>query len=302
MLDDLFPPEAQKAGRGSRSNILVGTCSWTEPTLIECGRFYPPGFGTAEVDSSYFAMPSAMNAALWVDRTPPGFRFTIKAFRLFTGHQTPAEAFPKDLRAALPPLAGRARNHYYRDLPAELRHELWRRYREAIAPLQHAGKLDAVLFQFAPWVACSGPSKAHVEECVERMSGIHAAVEFRNQSWAAEGRAADTLAWERELGVTHVVVDEPQGVGNFMPPVWDVASDQLAIVRLHGRNLETWDAKGLGSAADRFDYEYSMAELAELAARIEALSRRVLRVQAVLNVCTEDKGIVAARRLAELLG
>ncbi|MGZ5266274.1 MAG: DUF72 domain-containing protein, partial [Caldimonas sp.] len=49
--------------------ILVGTASWTDKTLIACGRFYPPGAKTAEarlrfyasqfpiveVDSSYYA-------------------------------------------------------------------------------------------------------------------------------------------------------------------------------------------------------------------------------------------------------
>jgi uncharacterized protein YecE (DUF72 family) len=52
--------------------ILTGTCSWTDPTLIACGRFYPPGvtsaadrlrfyaeqFPIVEVDSTYYAPPS----------------------------------------------------------------------------------------------------------------------------------------------------------------------------------------------------------------------------------------------------
>jgi len=59
-------------------SILVGTASWTDKTLIECGAFYPPGCSSAEarlrhyasvfplveVDSSYYAMPSATNSAL----------------------------------------------------------------------------------------------------------------------------------------------------------------------------------------------------------------------------------------------
>ena len=95
--------------------ILVGTTSWTDPTLIESGRFYPPEVHTAEerlryyasqfpiveVDSSYYALPTARNSKLWVERTPAGFVFDVKAFRLLTGHQTPPEAFPKDLRDLL---------------------------------------------------------------------------------------------------------------------------------------------------------------------------------------------------------
>ena len=41
---------------------------------------------------------------------------------------------------------------YYKDLPAEIRDELWRRFIEALEPLRQAGKLGAVHFQFAPWL------------------------------------------------------------------------------------------------------------------------------------------------------
>src|SRR4029078_12176052 len=84
------------------SNILVGTASWTDKTLIACGRFYPPGVNTPEsrlryyasqfpileVDSSYYGMPTPANAQIWAQRTPDDFVFNVKAFRLFTGHQT----------------------------------------------------------------------------------------------------------------------------------------------------------------------------------------------------------------------
>jgi uncharacterized protein YecE (DUF72 family) len=67
-----------------RMTVLVGTASWTDKTLIACGRFYPPGAKTAEgrlryyasqfpiveVDSSYYAMPAPATAQLWAERTP----------------------------------------------------------------------------------------------------------------------------------------------------------------------------------------------------------------------------------------
>jgi uncharacterized protein YecE (DUF72 family) len=58
------------------------------------------------VDSSYFALPSPSNSQLWAERTPPEFQFNFKAYRLFTGHQTPPQAFPPDIQQALPALAG----------------------------------------------------------------------------------------------------------------------------------------------------------------------------------------------------
>ncbi|WP_246288258.1 DUF72 domain-containing protein [Achromobacter pestifer] len=291
--------------------MLVGTCSWTDVSLIKSHRFYPRGFGTAEqrlryyasqfgtveVDSSFFAMPQRSNSMLWVERTPADFIFNIKAFRLLTGHQTPPESLPADLRALLPPLGGRKKNYYYSDVPREVQDELWRRFIDAVAPLKDAGKLGAVHFQFAPWVASTREWQAHVEQCIGRMTGYLLAVEFRNATWFGEGRAQRTLAWERELGVVHVIVDEPQGVGNYAHGVWEVTHPALSVVRLHGRNAETWAAKGLSASSQRFNYEYTDVELDGLAEQVLALIDKAFTIQVLVNVNFEDQGIRAARRL-----
>ena len=316
MQDDLFIDQAV-GPVGRRGNVYIGTCSWSDASLIKAKTFYPRGCNTAEkrlryyasqfpiveVDSSFYAMPTAQNSALWAERTPRGFVFNVKAFRLFTGHQTPLEVFPPDIQPLL--AAHRAgRLWYYADVPQEIRAELWRRFIEALAPLKEAGKLRAVHFQFAPWATADGSWRAHVEHCVEQMAGHLLAVEFRNASWFAPEhatRADETLAWERELGVVHVVVDEPQGVGNYAHGVWRVTHRQLAIVRLHGRNAETWAAKGLKASSERFNYEYSDDELAELAANIDKLVEEAIELHVLLNVNFEDQGIRAARRLHALL-
>ncbi|HET8746284.1 MAG TPA: DUF72 domain-containing protein, partial [Ramlibacter sp.] len=203
-------------------NILVGTASWTDKTLVACGRFYPPAVKTAEqrlrfyaqqfplveVDSSYYAMPLPQTAQLWTERTPPGFVFNVKAFRLFTGHPALPTTFPRDLQKALP--AGLGRTVYYEQVPAEIRGELWRRFIEALAPLQHAGKLGAVHFQFAPWLLRNKASMAHVEHCAGKMQGHLVAAEFRHATWFFGEHLEKTLAWERELGLVHTVVDSPQ--------------------------------------------------------------------------------------------
>lgn len=318
MQDDLFSASQSSEPPGSvgrRRNIRVGTCSWSDPSLIKSKRFYPRGSGTSEkrlryyasqfpiveVDSSFFAMPAPENAALWAERTPADFVFNMKAFRLFTGHQTPAQTLPPDIQKVLPPLPPRKRNWYYGDLPEEIREELWRRFLVALAPLQQAGKLRAAHFQFAPWVTNTRAWRAHVEHCVERMAGQLLAVEFRNATWFAEDSAPRTLAWERELGVVHVVVDEPQGVGNYAHGVWETTHPDLAVVRLHGRNAETWEAKGLSSSAERFNYEYTDAEVDELAEKIASLAERSLELHALVNVNFEDQGVRAAARLRSRL-
>ena len=294
-------------------SVLVGTCSWTDKTLIACGRFYPKGCSTAEarlryyaaqfpvveVDSSYYAMPSVDNSVRWVERTPADFIFNIKAFRLLTNHQTPLEVFPKDMQMALSGL--NKRTVYYRDLPDEIRIEVWRRYREAVAPLKDAGKLHLVHFQFPPWLLRNRVGHDHVRHCVEMMGGYTVSVEFRNRMWFVDEHTASTLAFERELGVVHTVVDAPQGFDNSIPQVWEVTHPRIAYVRLHGRNVATWNVKGGTAASDRFNYDYPDIELAGLANRIAGLEARGLDVDVVFNNNMEDQGQRNARSLIDVL-
>jgi uncharacterized protein YecE (DUF72 family) len=71
-----------------------------------------------EVDSSYCGLPSSRNANLWAEQTPDELVFDVKAFRLFTHHQTPPDALPKDIREGL--ALPTKRNLYYKDMPAEV--------------------------------------------------------------------------------------------------------------------------------------------------------------------------------------
>src|SRR5713226_4916624 len=95
--------------------FLVGTASWTDPTLVSSGTFYPPGlrsaedrlrfyashFATVEVDSTYYAISSERNATLWVERTPPAFIFNVKAFALLTHHPAETSRLPLAIRELL---------------------------------------------------------------------------------------------------------------------------------------------------------------------------------------------------------
>jgi uncharacterized protein YecE (DUF72 family) len=79
--------------------ILVGTASCDKSPIRSCSshsktaearlRYYATQFPLVEVDSSYYAMPAPPVTALWAERTATAFVSDIKAFRLFTQHQTP---------------------------------------------------------------------------------------------------------------------------------------------------------------------------------------------------------------------
>ncbi|HSV79755.1 MAG TPA: DUF72 domain-containing protein [Ramlibacter sp.] len=294
-------------------NILVGSASWTDKTLIECGRFYPPACRTAEqrlrfyatqfplveVDSSYYGLPTPQNAQLWAERTPADFTFNVKAFRLFTGHQAQPIVLPRDLQQALGPEP--PASLYYADLPVEIRDELWRRFIEALAPLRQAGKLGAVHFQFAPWLLRNRAGLAHVEHCVEKMPGHLLAAEFRHRGWFEGEHAEQTLAFQRRLGLVHTVVDSPQGFANCVPCVWEVTNPRLALVRLHGRNREAWNRKGLAASSSRFDYWYAREELAAMVPEIAHLGTLAERVHVIFNTNYQDQGQAGARMMHELL-
>ena len=295
-------------------NILVGTASWTDKSLIASGKFYPPDAKTAEarlryyaslfpmveVDSSYYAMPSASTAQLWAERTPADFVFNVKAFRLFTGHATEPKVLHPDLRAALPQELASKKKLYYKDLPLPMLDELWRRFKQSLEPLASAGKLAAVHFQFAPWVINNRDGQAHARECAERMGEQLLAVEFRNKTWFEGSRRTDTLDFERELGVANVIVDSPTHTYNTVEPVWETTSTRLAVLRLHGRNEETWNING-EAASDRFNYDYTDDELRHLIPQIRAIAKRVEAMHVVFNVIHEDQGQRNALSLMRLL-
>ena len=294
------------------SNILLGSASWTDKTLIECGRFYPKEaksaearlrhyatqFPLVEVDSSYYGVPTPAKAQLWAERTPEHFKFNVKAFRLFTGHQTSPAVLPKDIQLALGPEAPKV--IYYKDTPHEIRGELWRRFSEALEPLRQAGKLGAVHFQFAPWLLRNREGMAHVEHCTQMMEGHLLSVEFRNKSWFDGDNLGKTVAFERQLGVVHTIVDGPQGFANCVPRIWEVTQPALALVRLHGRNQETWNIKSSASSS-RFNYWYSHEELTAMVPDVRRMADLAEWVHVVFNTNYEDQGQVNAKLMSQVL-
>jgi uncharacterized protein YecE (DUF72 family) len=122
------------------------------------------------------------------------------------------------------------------------------------------------------------------------MEGTQLAVEFRNQIWFDDRHRANTLEFQRELGVAHTIVDSPQVSTNSVPAVWDITTPKLAVVRLHGRNQETWNIKGATSASDRFNYDYTDEQLQQLVPDLRTIERRVEMLQVIFNNNKEDQG------------
>jgi len=296
------------------ARMRVGTCSWTDPTLLSSGRFYPDSahsaearlqyyasqFNIVEVDSSYYALPNERNSYLWAERTPDDFVFDFKAFRIFTQHPTPVNSLPKNIRTELTSeLQGKA-NIYYRDLPAELVDELWQRFETALLPLDTVGKLGVVLFQFPPWFYPGSQRLDYIEMCKAKLRQYRLATEFRNNMWLSEKNRTATFDFLRRNDLPFVCVDEPQGFKSSVPPVAEVTSD-IGLVRFHGRNTETWEKKGIGPA-ERFNYLYTEEELRPWADKIAEVSQQTREMHVLFNNCYEDKAVVNARQMCFMLG
>ena len=293
-------------------SIRIGTCSWAHKTLTSSGLFYPKDvktpearlrfyasvFPTVEVDTSYYAIPSVENATMWSQRTPEGFSFHVKAFRLFTGHWADVKTLPRDLREAVAPHANTRGHVYLKDVPADAKDTLWQRFDEALRPMRAAGKLGSVLFQFPPWVPPARRVYEHLDECRARLPDYQIAVEFRNKAWFAHG-LEETTGFLRERGLIYVAVDEPQGFPSSVPPVVDVTGPG-AYLRFHGRNSAMWEAK-VADPSERFDWWYTDAELAEWTPRIAFLEREAGHVTVMFNTNWEDQGQQNARKLASAL-
>jgi uncharacterized protein YecE (DUF72 family) len=293
--------------------VLTGRCSWTDKTLVQEGgwyphksmsaeerlRYYASQFPLTEIDSTYYAPPAERQAELWAQRTPDGFRFDVKAYSLLTGHPTRPQSVWPDLRDELSPDKLEKRNVYAKDFSPEATDEAWVRFSSALEPLRKAGRLGMVLFQYPPWFVPRKDNRREVEALRERMPNHRIAVEFRSPMWLAEDRDRErTLAMLEELGMILVGLDAPEASG--LPRVFAVTNPELLVIRFHGRNDATWKGNA-PSAAERFRYRYSSAELEEFVPRIAELAGQAEETHLLMNNCYRDYSVQNAAELRDLL-
>lgn len=294
--------------------IYIGTCSWTDPSLLKESPFYPAAsmsaeerlrfyaskFNTVEVDSPFYALPSEAVVGLQVQRTPPGFILNYKAYSMLTGHLSDTRSMPKTMRDMLPPvLAAKARLRAD-EVPDNILRLGFQMFAGALRPALSAGKLGIVLFQYPPWFAFEARNMDYIERCAAEMSGCQIAVEFRHKSWVANGNEAATMKFLADRKLAYVSVDEPQvDCDASVPPVYR-ATAPVAYVRLHGRNKESWLKKGI-SAAERFAYLYSQDELMTIAPNIKTLAAETDKTFVMFNNCFRDYAVNNAMIMSEIL-
>lgn len=296
-------------------DVVVGTCSWTDKTMIEA--WYPPGVSSAEarlryyadrfdcveVDSTFYALPRSDYAENWARRTPAGFVFHVKAYGLMTGHEVDERSLHPELREYPFDVTAHGR---VRNAPPEMVERAFELFVDELRPLRDAGKLGGVLMQYPPFVAATDQRHMHenlerIELAQEMLDGLPVLVEFRHNSWVTGRNLPETMKFLADHTMSYVAVDAPQiPGGTTMPPI-TAATAPWGYVRMHGRNRETWHAR-TPTAADRFDYLYTADELREWAFSIRQLAEDTERTWVMFNNCRNDYAPRNARELAEILG
>ena len=294
--------------------VHIGTCGWTDKTLIESGEFYPErrmsaeerlrfyaaNFDTVEVDSTFYALPSEKVVGLQVERTPADFTLHYKAFGLLTQHSVDPKRLPRAVKELLPSKPLESSRLYPRDVPEEAARQVWRMFASALSPAKSAGKLGVVLFQFPPYFTYSESHKEYILYCRDRLRDYRLAVEFRHNSWTEADRLEEVLEWLRDHDLIYTAVDEPQFPGGKTVPPLAAATADISYIRLHGRNRENWYKKNI-TVAERYAYEYNDEELGHWADKIELISSFTSEVYVMFNNCFRNFAVKNAGRMVSLL-
>jgi uncharacterized protein YecE (DUF72 family) len=276
--------------------IYVGTASWTDPEFIKAGwyppavkndaaarlRYYADHFPLVEVNATFYALPSLRTVENWTARTPDRFRFVVKAHQVISGHRSDPSRLPGPLRTL--PFATDARGHIVRP-SRELRDAAIDTLLEALGPM--GAKLEAILLQLPPSLACGDAQRAEIARIINRFAPVRVAVEFRHRSWVTGPAREATMAMLADRGAAYVCVDAPRTEAmSAMPPLVEITCPELGYLRLHGRNADTWH--GSRTVAERFNYRYAPEELDEFVAPVVQMSKRVEDVVVVFNNNAED--------------
>lgn len=192
--------------------ILLGTSGFSYKDWV--GPVYPPDlpgyrqlpFIAERVDSielnvTYYRVPERRIVAGWVDRTPEGFQFAVKANRGIT-HERESPDFEAFLGG--------------------------------VSPLSEAGRLACILAQFPYSFHPTPENRAYLRRIRAGFRDEPVVVEFRDRAWISE----ETFTALEGLGMGFCCVDEPRLRG-LIPPIARATSD-IAYVRFHGRNAGQW--------------------------------------------------------------
>jgi len=289
--------------------LLVGTSGWSYPSgkgkwnglfypatrSKKAGtagfdelRFYAEHFDTVEVNTTFYGQPRAEVARSWVDRTPPGFEFSLKLYQKFTHPKMFREAALKRARGSTGALL---------DLLAQVTQSDIDEFRAGIDPLASSARLGALLAQFPASFKDSDASRDYLAQLLTAFDDYPVAVELRHKSWS--DAIGDTLSMLNAFGAAWVQIDEPKFRfsirQNYLPNV-----SSFYYMRLHGRNAQAWWRHE--KSEDRYNYLYSGQELREFSDIAGAAKALVKKSYLYTNNHFASKSVVNAVMIKAQLG
>jgi uncharacterized protein YecE (DUF72 family) len=239
--------------------MRIGLAGWSYPDWK--GRVYPPKaprgfdpleyltgyFDAIEINSTFYRIPMVKTTRDWAARVAGNlaFKFTVKLPQIFT-HTRQASA--QDEAA----------------------------FKEAMAPLQDAGRFGALLLQF-PYAFHNTPAtRAYLQHLAERFRDYPLVLEVRHRSWDAP-HVYELL---RELRVGVCNIDQPQV--SYSLGLTKQVTSEVGYLRLHGRNAATWFQDEANRDA-RYDYLYSAPELEEITEALLSIAAQARDVYLITN-------------------
>ncbi len=290
------------------AKILVGTASWSDPGFVEhwypkkmpAGdrlAWYAQHFEMVEVNSTFYAAPDARMVERWCRSTPDGFTFDVKLHQLLSRHSTNVKLLPPALqRGAEVDAKGRVK------LTPEIEQAMIEQFRKSIEILEGSGKLGALLLQLSPAFSPKMHTLSELDDLLGALGKYRIAIELRNRNWAEGEQLKATLDFLRAHSAAFVLVDAPAAKHfTIMPPdLNEITNPQLAYLRLHGRDARAYTTGK--TVASRFNYDYSDAEIEEVAQRARELAREAKKVHVVFNNNALDYAPHAASRMRAALG
>jgi uncharacterized protein YecE (DUF72 family) len=244
------------------SPVRVGLSGWNYahwrngvfyPPRLPASRwleFYAERFDTVEVNSTFYRLPRADAVARWVEQTPDGFLFAVKASRYLT--------HVKRLRDLGPGLE---------------------RFLERIEPLLDSPKLGPLLWQLPPTFR---RDQDRLAEALARLpAGLRHCVEFRDPSWFVE----ETYALLRERGVGLAIGDRPVHAFQTyeLTAPWTYVRFHSGARGRHGNysesELQGWAERLRGWSATHEVFAYFNNDWDGFAPRNGALLRRLLSAE-----------------------
>jgi uncharacterized protein YecE (DUF72 family) len=295
------------------AGLLVGACSWADSELVKESSWYPrrsmpaaarlayyaSQFPIVEITNTHWFPPTPEQTASWVERTPAGFTFDVRAWSLLTGHPTFPQSLWPDLQDAVLPELRDRRRLYPSHLTSGALDECWDRFVHALRPMADAGRLGVVTLRWPEWVSPKPEHRDAVRDAAARLQPYAVAVEWRNPRWLEPDECDVTLELLEEIGASFVCVDEAHDETGGVPPVVATTAD-IAVVRFHGRGRPDPAWRGPQDWA-RHRHRYRPEELEPWVGAVDALATSARQVHVLFANAWRDAAVSSAAMFRSLV-